>query len=223
MSKPVTTARQPQIRIKIAKLNYQYWSILAKKVKAMMTANIGLYPTPNPTLVTLTTFITALDTTIAQLGTRHNKGGKAQILAVRVAVTDVQNTLKQLAQYVLNTVDNTLPPQVQAANINDSGFTQKDIRSLIPTVQFVKFAKQSNTKKFPANLRRISWKKPLGLIKGSQLKSYNLYDNATGTYLMTTTRCNTEMTGGVLDAVKQIKVVPISRTGSGNAFVITVI
>lgn len=223
MSKPVTGERQPQLRLKQNRLAYSLWLVLGNKVKTEMTASVALYPTPNPTLVQLTTHLTALQTTIANLGTRHNKGGKAAIIAVRVAVENVQNDLKLLAAYVLNTLDRSLPASVQAANINASGFTQKDFRSLIPSPQFAKFFKQSNTKKFPSTLRRLSWKKPLGLIKGGRITSYNVYDATTGAYLLTTTKTNVLMNTGTLSSIKKVTIKPMSRTGEGNSFTATVV
>ena len=223
MGKPVTQQRQPLAKIQISPTKYQLWLRLANIVFAQLTANVVLYPTPNPALTVLTTQITALQAAIAALGTRNNKGGKAAVLAVRVACDDVANTLRLLLAYVLNTIDPTLPAQVQRANLNDSGFTEANIYSKIDVTQFVKFAKQSNTRKFPAALRRISFKKPLGLIKGGQIQAYNVYDAATGNFLFMSTKTNFQMTGGTLGTITSVKVTPFNARGNGNSFTIAVV
>lgn len=223
MGKPVTQARQPLARIKISPTNYKVWSQLAAKVIAQLTLNVSEFPTPFPTVVQLGTDLTALNAAIAALGTKNNKGGKAEVLAVRAACNTLANDLRLELAYVLNTINKALPPDQQQVLLNQSGFTQANIISKIPTTQFVKFAKQSNTRQFPQALRRISFKKPLGLIKGGQIAAYNVYDAATGNFLFMSTKTNFQMTGGALGAISSVKVIPFNNRGNGNSFTIAVV
>src|ERR1700679_1041977 len=108
MSKPI-------LKLNVRPGDYAGILNLAQQVKSFLTANAGLFPTPNPTLLQLTAHITALAAALATWSLRTNRGSHADLIALKVAAEDVRNDLLLLGAYVSNTVDNTLPPLKQQA------------------------------------------------------------------------------------------------------------
>src|SRR4051812_14325930 len=117
------------LKLNVSPTDYNGLLTLGLQVKEQMTAHVALFPTPSPTLVQLTTHSTALAAAIAKWSMPNNRGSHTDLVDLKVAAIDVRNDLLLLAAYVVNTVDNNLPQQVQLARLLSAGFTVKSVNS----------------------------------------------------------------------------------------------
>ena len=107
-------------------------------------------------------------------------------------------------------------PAANTVILSKSGFAAKSVKSVVPTMQFVTFARQTNNKQFPPTIGRINWRKPLGLLKGLKVSGFNIYDGAT--FLTTTTKTN--FTPAPSSGGKTYTIKPFNARGEGNGFTI---
>ena len=164
--------------------------------------------------------ITALASAIAALGYKFNKNGKAALTTCINASELVYTDLVQLANYVTNVVTIQSPTNtfLQAQVISLSGFAAKSPKSKIDLTQFVRFAKQDNNKKFPVTTGRISWKKPLGLYKGTRVNGYNIYIN--NLLVGSTTKTNLILPPVSVTQTTDVTIKPFNAAGEGNGFTV---
>lgn len=220
MGRLITNPPKAVIRIRIAQNNYKAVLALATTVHASLTADVSDFPAPNPTLVQLGTDITALEAALAALGTKANKGSHADVLNAQAATLTVRNDLVALAAYVNNIISGSASPASQNLLLSRSGFASKSKKSLVPKTQLIRSRGQINSKQYPFTLRRVSWKRPLGLIKGLKLTGYNIYIQTgagTPTFLVTQTKTNYTF-NSVPPANSQLIIAPLNARGEGNSF-----
>ena len=225
MGRLLTNPPKPVIRVKVSQKNYRKVLSLAYAVHGGILANVGTFVTPFPTMVNFNNDILALATAIAALGTKTNKNGKAALTTCINASVLVYHDLIQLAAYVSAVVYESFPnnPFLQAQVIASSGFAAKSPKSRIDTLQFVRNAKQVNNKKFPHTLGYISWKKSLGLFKGTKITGFNVYDVTASphTFLGSTTKTNFTLPAPVANVNSKIQIRPFNARGEGNGITIT--
>lgn len=217
MGKPVYNPPKPVVRVKCSPANFNKVLILGLAVQAGLTGHAGFYPTP---LITpLGVAITDLQVAIAALGTKHNKGGKANVNICINKTRVLYDQLVILAYYVQNIVSATTSPSLQAVQIGWSGFATKSKKSKIDSMQFPTFCHQLNTKKYPFTLRILKFKKPLGLFTGSKPPAYNVYAVLAGVKTLIATPTKTIHT---VTAPGTYYVAPLSSSGEGNGQTIVV-
>lgn len=217
MGRFITNPPKPVGRIKIGISKYMAWLALAQIVVDRMTTNVATFPAPNPTLATVAGDITVLQTAVSALGTKSNKGSHPAVLAVRLATLTIQTDLLALLAYVTNIMNADNRPAANKVILSQSGFAAKSVKSTVPKMQFVTFARQTNNKQFPPTTGRINWRRPLGLLKGLKVSGYNIYTG--GVLIATTTKTNFTPTPGVRNQVYTIH--PMNARGEGNGFTIT--
>ena len=220
MGRIVTNPPKPVVRVKVSPNNFNKLYALATSVHAGILANVGTFVTPYPTMVDFKNDADALASAIAGLGTKSNKGGNALRLVCINAATLVHTDLVALAAYVSNVVYDSFPknPTLQAQVIASSGFAAKSPKSKIDRTQFVRFAKQVNSKKFPFTVGRISWKKSLGFYKGAKVNGYNIYIG--GALIGSTTKTNYTLPPVTVAQLTPVTIRPFNAAGEGNAFTV---
>lgn len=234
MGRLITNSPKPVVRVKVAQTNYRGILALALTVQAKLTAHAGFYASPVPALVDFGTDITALKLALKTLGTKSNKGSNADVLAVKNAALVVFTDLTSLAFYVQEIVSASDSATLQAVQISLSGFATKSKKSRIPVMQFVRNVHQSNNKQFPVTLRRIAWRRSLGMFNGVRAKSYNIYglSGATPggqvpTFITSTTKTNylvptSFIFAGAVAPIDHIIIKPVNPQGEGNGFQIPI-
>lgn len=231
MGRLVTNPVKPVVRVNVAQSNYKGIANLAQTVHDDMLTNVGTFPTPIPTSANFQTAIDNLKTSIASLGNKFNRGGSAALADTKALSFIVFSMLTMRAMYVQLIVDASNAPTIQAVVISLSGFATKSKKSRVPVNQFVKRARQSNSKNFPQTLRRVTWDKPLGNFSGFRPKAYNVYgfdvQNNRSTFITTVTACvflapATFMSGGGPIPLATVIIRPLTASGEGNAFKIDV-
>jgi hypothetical protein len=229
MGKLITNPPKPVVRVKVAQTNYKGILNLALSVQAGLTGHAGFYPSPLPSLVDFGADIIDLQTALSKIGTKFNRGGSANLAAVKNAAFLVFNDLTSLAFYVQEIVSASDSPALQKVQISWTGFATKSPKSRIDRMQFVRNVHQSNSKQFPVTLRRISWRRSLGLFKGARAKAYNVYVIMVGvsnpSFLTTTTKTNLlvpTLFGTPALTVTDVIIKPVNAQGEGNGFMIPV-
>src|ERR1035437_5326581 len=99
MSKPI-------IAINLSKTNYTGLASLGNSVHGGLSGNAS-FATPLPTLTALQTAITDVATAVAAWGPKGNRGSHATLVDLRNKALTLSQTLKSLAQYVMNTAQTT--------------------------------------------------------------------------------------------------------------------
>jgi hypothetical protein len=221
MGRLITNSPKPVVRVKVAQTNYKGILALALTVQAGLTAHAGFYASPVPSLVDFGTDITALETALKSLGSKFNKGGSAAVVAVKNAAFTVFTDLTSLAFYVQEIISADDPAPLQKVQVSWSGFATKSPKSRIDRMQFVRNVHQSNNKQFPVTLRRIAWRRSLGMFSGVRAKSYNIYYVSTaGTGLLTSvTKTNFIVPFTAPDGtnpITSIIIKPVNAQGEGN-------
>lgn len=238
MGKLITNPPKPVVRVKVAQTNYNGILALALTVQAGFTGHAGFYPSPLPSLIDFGTHITALQVAISHLGSKFNKGGSYHVTACKNAALVVFTDLTALAAYVQEIVSGTDSPALQKVQIAWSGFASKSPKSKIDKMQFVRNVHQSNNKQFPVSLRRVAWRRSLGMFNGVRAKAYNIYaQNSTtqGTFISefftTTTKTNIIIPSTLFFKkaltpdnlpIQSVLIKPVNAQGEGNGFVIPV-
>jgi len=234
MGKLITNPPKPVVRVKVSQSNYRSLAFLAQTVHDLMLANIATFPAPTPSSVTFQTNIDTLFAAIALIGTKFNKGSHSRLTDCKDAAFVVFNDLTERAAYVQNHLDANDNATFQAVTISQSGFAAKSKRSRIPALQFVRNVRQTNTKQFPHILRRINWRKSLGLFNGVKIAGYNIYamnriaEPGSITHIASTTKTNfivpaSAFFNGVSRPITEVVIRPVNASGEGNAFEIPVI
>lgn len=212
--------KKPILKFSSRAENYENLARLGYQVKAFLTENVGLYPTPNPTVVQLTTHLTALDANIGAWGPKQVRGSMADLVALKLAATNVGNDLLLLAAYVANTVDNTQPNQVQRADLLESGFPTANLPSKIPLLCPVQKLHTPARKNVVEPNVLVAWKKPQQLLTGSRVKVYNIYKNGTFVKTVTKTSLIVVRSAGATPDVYTIK--PVGELGEGAGVSVTI-
>lgn len=232
MGKLITNSPKPVVRVKVAQSDYKGIRNLAQTVHDLMLANVGTFVLPLPTSVNLQNDIDALSSALSLLGTKNNRGSTSALAAVKNAAFIVFSDLTQRASYVTQILDPNQPAAYQALVISLSGFAAKSKRSRIAKMQFVRSVRQSNTKQYPQTLRRVDWRKSLGLFKGVTIKSFNIYATNT-TEAVTVFLTSTTATNYIVPAtawfppdgtqvINSVRIHPVNARGEGNGFTIHV-
>lgn len=217
MGRFVTNPPKPVGRIKIPVTKYLVWLALAQIVVDRMTTNVATFPTPNPSLATVSGDIAALEAAIGELGTKPNKGSNAAVLAVRLATLTIQTDLLALLAYVNNVMSADSRPAANRVILSKSGFAAKSVKSTVPKMQFVTHVRQTNNKQFPPSIGRINWKRPLGLLKGLKIAGFNIYADLN--LVATTTKTNYTPPAGL--GAQNYTIKPFNARGEGNGFKIS--
>jgi hypothetical protein len=169
---------RPQVVIGVRVNQYSALASLAFQVVADMTAAIASFPTPFPTLATITTQATLVESLIAIWGPVGNRGSHSDLLNLRAACLTLRDLLVQEAAYVQNSVDPTLSYPDQAAVIASSGFAVKNS----PVPQGILAPPQGLHQLFQAGISpytpKLKWTKPLDLTSPNNVKSYIVYRSA---------------------------------------------
>lgn len=93
----------PTFFIKIGKLTASQLLTLANSVVAGLTAAVGTYPTPNPSVATITTDAASLSTALTNRGRVNTSGGALSTATLANTVEVMRADLIQVAQYCMNT------------------------------------------------------------------------------------------------------------------------
>jgi len=101
------TFMNPTFFIKIGRLTASQMLTLANSVIAGLTAAVGTYPVPNPTVATLTTDAATLSTAITNRGRKSTPGGALATATLKNAKEVMQADLIQVAEYCMNTTPNS--------------------------------------------------------------------------------------------------------------------
>ena len=221
MGRPINNLRKASIRTKINKAGYKKLIALGESVGAALLANIVTFATPTPALTVLTTDVTAAKTATAFMGQKRNRGSKVELAAAQAAATNLRATLTALLKYVENTAVLAEPSDIPAQTVilSMSGFGFAVTRAITPKSQIPTFVRQTNNHKFPGNVHRVNWKRPIGLIKGKRPSSYDILIG--GVIVQTVTKCNAIIP--IAPGVNvDIVIVPKNSRGTGNSFNATV-
>ena len=97
----------PSFFIKIGKLTAAQMLTLANSVIAGLTAAVGTYPTPNPSVPTLTTDATSLALAIQTRGRKNTSGGALTVATLANAMEVMRADLIQVALYCMNTTQDS--------------------------------------------------------------------------------------------------------------------
>ena len=227
MGRLITNPPKPVVRVKVAQTNYKGIANLAQTVHDSMVANVGTFATPVPTMVTFQSDITALKAAIGTIGTKFNKGSHSQLMYVQNCAHAVFNELTSLTAYVQSLIDPDLPADNQRYTISLSGFAVKSKKSKIDKMQFVRNAHQSNNKQFPVTLRRIAWRRSLGMFKGVRANAYNIYAiPAVGSPIFLTSVTKTNYLVPLLTpagtSITSVIIHPVNAQGEGAGCIIPV-
>ena len=221
MGRPINPSRKSNIRVKINKAGYKKLIQLGNTVHAALAGNLN-FATPIPTLPDLATAVTVLTTATIQMGQKRSRGSKSDLAIAQSAAIDLRNILTALKQYVITTAVVAAPTDIpnQTAILATSGFGFAVTRALTPKSQIPTFVRQTNNHKFPGTVGRINWKRPIGLIKGKRVSSFDIYqiDPITRTrisFLGTTTKTNFESAVPVGTSI-MVAIVPKNSRGEGN-------
>lgn len=227
MGRLITNSPKPVVRVKVAQTNYKGILALALAVQSGLTNHAGFYASPQPPLVTLGSDIIALQAAIAALGTKFNKGGSYHVTTAKNTALAVYNDLTALAAYVQSIVSASNSASLQKVQIAWTGFATKSKKSKVPVMQFVRNVHQSNNKQFPVTLRRVAWRRSLGLFNGVRAKAYNIYAlngvNPIPVFITSTTKTNYLVPSTHAGAaVTKVLIKPVNAAGEGNGFTINV-
>jgi hypothetical protein len=226
MGRPINNIRKANIRVKINKAGYRKLIQLANTVVLNLTGNLN-FATPIPSLVDVNTGSTNLKNAAAFMGLKRNRGSKADLAAANEAAVALRSLLTSLKQYCINTAVTASPTDTptQAALLASTGFGFAVTRAITPRSQAATFVRQTNNHRFPGTVGRINWKRPIGLIKGKRVQSYDIYEipavPGPDVYLMTVTKCNAVIAPAA-GTNMNLRIVPKNSRGAGNAILTTV-
>lgn len=218
MAKRLSNPVKMLIRMKIGKLAYTLLLALAKSVHSKMTGNAA-FATPSPSLATLATATTALESALIGVGTKRNKGSKASVLSARDSATHLRGLLTALVGYVESTLSPTADVPLYNATLASAGFSLKSIRSRVPKMKQVTFIQHNNSAKFIPTDGRIQWRRPLTLLKGLPVDGFNIYKAGV---LISTTTAGFFYTNQPLKTESTYTVRPFNARGEGQSMNVTV-
>lgn len=202
-----------RVKIGVNPSDFNGISILAHAVIIGLTTHPVNYPTPNPSLATLTADVTTLNLCIVNWGLVHNRGSHADWLALVAAADIMRNDLLLEAAYVDNLVDPNIPYPDQVAFILTSGFAVKDL----PTPQGVLAAPQdvhrNMNNSISENDIELRWKKPPGLTSPGNVNFYKLLQD--GIEVATSTRTRITLSGRVHGTNYTFNIIACNDQGDG--------
>ena len=174
---------KPIIAIKTSARNYSGLVDLGNSVFGSLTGNSS-FTTPLPALTVLTSNIDDVTAAIALWGTKGNRGSHADLVDLRTKALTLSQTLKSLAQYVMNTAQTTAGSDyaAMAALIVTSGFQLANSRTPQGVLQMVQNFHNFISRKLNANQVKLKWKKPLNTTSAGNVKSYNVYRGTTNVF-----------------------------------------
>lgn len=219
MGKNITQPQKAVLRLKINTLGFDALISLARTVVVRMTINVAVFATPDVPLATITTAADALQVAKSGHGTKRNRGSKAEYTDLIVKANTLRVLLIGEVGYIYNTLSPTADVPLYNAQLLLAGFSAKSKRSRVARLQNPRFMRQTNNKTFNSTLRRINWRKGLGLLKGLPVAGYNLYWG--GKLQATTTKGNFVIPSGAGSPVI-VNVVPFNARGEGNGIAMTV-
>ena len=164
------------IKLNLRKLSYSQVLALANSVFAGLTAALGVYTTPFPTLASLTTAITALDAAITAWGPPGNRGSHAQHVALLDARATVELILTQLANYCMDTTP------YDEVNLATTGFEIKSVRTPQGVLEMVQNFHNFISRQLNPSEVKLKWKKPLNVAVNGNVKAYKIYRAATADF-----------------------------------------
>lgn len=166
---------KPMLKMGCRRNQFQAILDLGRFVVTSMTGNAN-FPTPVPTLVSVTAELDTLETCIDNWGEVGNRGSHAQYLALVSAAQTTFDTLLILMDYVENTAAGDEPALIS------SGYPLKNA----PSPQGVLGAPQDGRQLFqptvPLSTPKIKWEKPLGVTSPGNVKGYKIFRNETGVF-----------------------------------------
>lgn len=226
MGKLLNNPRKALLRIKINNLNYRQVYALLQSVIAKLTLNVALFPTPSPTVIELELINTGLQTAIAALGTKKNKGSHAAVLQVKDSSLAAKSALILELAYVNTTISLDAPPATVAAQLALAGFGFRKVKGLLKggAPQIPRFVRQTNNRQTPSILGQIKWRKSAGTIKGAKLAGYAIHSGSPATpqnFVQNTTKTVAAFPQA-LGASTTYTIIPFSSRGLGVPFTITV-
>lgn len=235
-TRAITNHRRLQVRTRPSNSSSYLQQVFhAQTVISKLTGNTN-FATPHPTLANTQLAVDALQASTETLGIRRNRSSKAAVLQAQSDSITVHAMLVQLGQYCTTTALIASGDNIPAYNaiLGGSGFSLRrgGGRGVVNSpAQFVSFVSPSNSKKFPSELGRLSWKRPKGRAKGvrpdtfvimvSQSQAgiggvYGHYKTVTATNIIfdaadfkTTTEGNVSI---------DVLIYPITKYGYGNPF-----
>jgi hypothetical protein len=203
-------------RIKIPVSNYRKLVALGLSMVAGMTGN-AYFATPLPTLTSVGTLIIDLQNKIAALGTKNNKGPATAVGNAKTSAQALAAALTELASYINNTATITAGNDgiQMRAIVASAGIAPRKLRAKIDTMGAVNGLHLVNTKKKPAALGYIAWKKPLGNFTGNKPTGYLIQQGGSPPLYLTTVTQTKYRLGFITSTPQLIIVTPISRRGVG--------
>lgn len=201
-------------KIAISPKNYGQLTRLGRRVVVFMTGNAA-FPTPVPTLASVTTAIADVEALIVPKGQRNTAANNVDLYAKCLVLLDL---LIQLQQYVVNTVGDDVDFETLYLS---SGFRFQNVYSrTAKKLQPIKRFRQPNTTEAPYNAGSMKWSKPRGLIKNKPVQGYNIYEynfvtKTRGDMVNTTTKTTFAVGGGYASG-SWFQVVPFSVNGEGR-------
>ena len=231
MGRLITNPPKPVIRVKVSP--YNYWGLynLSNSFCTSVINNVsklGTLGIPFPVISTLTSANIALLAALLTLGTKNNKGSHSDLLNVQSCSFTVYNLLTGFISYYQGYINPSQPPTLQRYIISLMGISTKSPKSKIDKLQIARNVHQSNNKQFPVTLRRIAWRKSLGLFKGVRAKAYNIYAiPAVGSpiFLTSVTKTNYQVPTtipGTSTPITTVRIHPVNAQGEGNSVIIDV-
>lgn len=189
--------------------SYQKLATAAQSVHDKMDAAVATFATPAPTLADVQTATDTLVAAMQVMSFKRNRASKANTLAAQAAANDVRILLQQLMQYAVNTVLDLFPANSEQFNatLATAGFSIKNVRKPKHITQ-ARFVTQSNSKKFPASMMRINWRRGTGLIKGAPIAGY---------LIKSVTKSRQILIAGYNDVLFTDLIKPIAATGLSAA------
>ncbi len=223
---------KPIIAIKLRTTAYAGLVNLANRIVVSMTGNAN-FTTPSPTLLSLQSAVTDVETAIAVWGSKGNRGSHASLVDLRQKALTLSQMLKSLAQYVQNTVQTAAGSDYNAmgAIIVTSGYQFSNPKNPQGVLQMVQSFHNFVSRKLNGNQVKIKWKKPLNTATAGNVKSYNIYRGTTVVFsaakqIATTTKSSFIDTNSTSASVTwSYWIVPLNTNGEGvlsNAVTVTV-
>jgi hypothetical protein len=225
MGKLLTNQRRALMRIKTAPSNYRQLVALGNSVIKGLTASALVFLTPNPALAALQTAVDDLKNAINGIGTKKNKGSKADVLAAKDFADTLKKLLVQELGYVISVVELTMTPTQQAALLAQTGFAFRKVKAIKTSAQMPRLVRQTNNRAVPYTLAQIKFRKPNGTFKGQKLNQYAIWllnGDGTKTFIKSVTKTVIDSADGIIRG-KSYEIVPYNSRGNGNPFTINVV